>query len=79
MKNKNFYIAVTAEENNKYYSYMIIYHNCNNLLSTLKEHEHNNLIHANICSTKKEARALVELWNESYKNNGTFLFANEPF
>lgn len=78
MKNKNYYMVATVEENKKYYSYVIIYHNYNNLLSTLKEHK--NLLHVNICNTKKEARSLVDLWNDSYQKNGTYLFDGDlPF
>ena len=42
-----------------------------NLLSKL---EVNNIVVANLCDTKKKAQELVSLWNESFKNNGTYLF-----
>ena len=42
-----------------------------NLLSKL---EINNIVVANLCDTKKKAEELVNLWNESFKNNKTYLF-----
>lgn len=32
------------------------------------------MMHANICSSKREADAVARAWNESYKRNGTALF-----
>lgn len=69
---KNFYLAVTAQENGKYYSYVIRYANCNNLLATLKQHP--SLISVNVCDSKKQAEGMVEAWNKQYKANGTYLF-----
>ena len=68
---KNSYLAVTVEENGKYYAYMIKHHNSNNLLSVLKI---KGILHANICDTKKEATKIVQEWNEGYKQNGTYMF-----
>ena len=75
MKN-NSYIAVTVSENGKYYSYMIKHHNSNNLLNIAKI---KGILHANICDTKKEAERIVEQWNESYKQNGTYMFDTPQF
>ena len=68
---KNSYLAVTVEENGKYYAYMIKHHNSNNLLSVLKI---KGILHVNICDTKKEATKIVQEWNEGYKQNGTYMF-----
>lgn len=73
---KNSYIVVTVEENGKYYAYMIKHHNSNNLLSVLNI---KGILHANICDTKKEAERIVEQWNESYKQNGTYMFDTPKF
>ena len=75
MKN-NSYIAVTVSENGKYYSYMIKHHNSNNLLNISKI---KGILSANICDTKKEAERIVEQWNESYKQNGTYMFDAPQF
>ena len=34
---------------------------------------------AHLCSTKKEAEAIVTAWNESYKANGEYLFDSPAF
>lgn len=75
MKN-NLYIAITISENRKYYSYMIKHNNSNNLLNVAKI---KGILSANICDTKKEAERIVEQWNESYKQNGTYMFDTPQF
>ena len=75
MKN-NLYIAITVSENRKYYSYMIKHNNSNNLLNVAKI---KGILSANICDTKKEAERIVEQWNESYKQNGTYMFGTPQF
>lgn len=75
MKN-NLYIAITVSENRKYYSYMIKHNNSNNLLNVAKI---KGILSANICDTKKEAERIVEQWNESYKQNGTYMFDAPQF
>lgn len=71
---KNFYIAVTVEENEKYYSYVIKVSESDNLLCKLKIP---NIVNATIFPTKKKAAEVVTLWNDSYKTNGTYYF-DEP-
>ena len=44
-----------------------------NLLSVLNMYE--GIKHANICTTKREADTIAAAWNDSYKRNGTYLFA----
>ena len=75
MKN-NLYIAITVSENRKYYSYMIKHNNSNNFLNVAKI---KGILSANICDTKKEAERIVEQWNESYKQNGTYMFDTPQF
>ena len=77
--NKSIYLAATSEENGKYYSYVIKTYKNYNLLTELEAHKRNNLIHANICNSKKEAYRLVEFWNNCYKENGTYLFYTPSF
>ena len=74
MKIKNFYIAITIEENGKFWSYVIKHSATSNLLSTLKI---KNIINATLYNTKKEAAAVVSLWNTEYIMNGASLFFNE--
>ena len=68
---KNFYIAIQIKENDKFYAYTIKVNTMDNILSKL---EINNIVAANICATKKNAEEIVYLWNESFRNNGTYLF-----
>ena len=53
----------------KYYASVIRESRANNLLWIMRRY--NKAIHANVCSTKKEAEALAQAWNEAYENNGT--------
>ena len=69
---KNFYIAIQQKyNNNKFFAYTIKVNSSDNLLSKLKN---SNIICANLCETKKKAEETVDLWNESFIENGTFLF-----
>ena len=70
---KNYYVAVSIQENEKYYAYAIKVNESDNLLSKLKI---KGIMHANICNTKKHAESVVNHWNDAYKNNGTYLFDN---
>lgn len=72
---KKYYIAVTIQENEKYYSYVLPVYENDNLLSKLKiKNAHN----AMICSTKKHAGEIVDIWNKTYKQNGSYLFDDGP-
>ena len=68
---KNTYIAVTVQENGKYYAYAVPVSGSDNLLSRLAI---KGITHANICENKKETAQVVEMWNASYKDNGTYMF-----
>ena len=71
---KKYYIAVTIKENEKYYSYVLPVPESNNLIAALKI---KNIYNAMICNTKKSAGEIVNAWNETYKNNNSYLF-DEP-
>lgn len=68
---KNFYFAVTIEENGKYYSYVVKISSSDNALSRLKM---KGILQANIYPTKKQAAETVERWNAVYKANKQYLF-----
>jgi hypothetical protein len=72
---KNFYIAVQIQENEKYYAYIVSCTDSDNLLSKLKIR---GIVSANICQTKKAARAIVEAWNEAFRYTGIYLFDTMP-
>ena len=69
---KNYYFAVTAEVNEKYYSFVIQASTNDNLLSKFSD---KRLLHVNICETRKAAVELVRFWDECHRKNGTYLFA----
>lgn len=69
---KNIYIAATVKEKGKYYSCVIKAGESDNLLSVLSGVK--GLISANIWP-KARAEKAVEIWNNSYKANGNYLFA----
>lgn len=68
---KYFYIAVTIQENGKYYSYVVKANNQENLLSKLKI---KNIVTATVAATKQQADALVNCWNLIAKRNNEYLF-----
>lgn len=68
---KNFFIAIQIEENKKYYAYTLKVSSSDNLLSKLQI---KNITVANICKTEKEAKSIVESWNEIFKANDNYLF-----
>lgn len=54
-----------------YASYFCVSEN-DNLLAKLNSWY--GIQYANICPTKKRAEEIVNIWNEGYKKNGTYLF-----
>lgn len=72
---KNLYFAAVKTENGKNYAYVIKVPVDTNILTVIKQHNP-KILHT--CETQKQARELVTLWNKSYKNNGTYMFDNEP-
>lgn len=71
MKKKISYITVQVTENGKNYAYAVKVSESDNLLSKLAI---KGITAANLCSTKKEAEEVVTAWDESFKNNGSFMF-----
>ena len=74
MTNKCFYIAVIFQQDGKNYAYAIKCATADNLCYKLARP---GIIAANICATKKAAAELVHAWNNSFLENGTYLFARE--
>lgn len=72
---KNIYFAAVTTKNGKNYAYAIRVPVNTNILNIIKQHNP-KILHT--CETKKQARDFVTLWNESYKNNGTYMFDDEP-
>ena len=68
---KYFYIVIQVKENNKYYAYTLKVSETDNLLSKLTI---KNIISANICQTKKQAREIIEYWNNNFIKENKFMF-----
>lgn len=71
---KYFYLAITINDNNNHYSYVLQASENENVYSVLKRIP--GIMSANICRTRKEAHEIVDFWNEAYKKNGTYKFDN---
>lgn len=67
-----YYIAVTEQHDNKHIAYVIKATSSDNLLSKLSNP---HFIYANAYGTRKKAEEVVAHWNQSYRDNGTYLFA----
>ena len=67
-----YYIAVTEKHDNKHIAYVIKATSSDNLLSKLSNP---HLIYASAYDTLKKAGEVAEMWNQSYRDNGTYLFA----
>lgn len=81
---KNFYMTVSVvvestltDNPGGNCAYMVKFTSSDNLKSVLDRI--GGLKAANMCATKKEAKELVETWNEAYKQNGTYAFSNLAF
>ena len=70
--NKNIFLALTVEENGKFYSWAYKVSSRNNLCDVLARIE--NLVSANVCDSCSKAKEIVSAWNDTYKANGTYLF-----
>ena len=76
---KNTYIAAVTTENEKHYAYIIKIPGNANAWHILKDHNKHNSLHiAHICETRKQAREVVQQWNEAYKSNGSYMFDDGP-
>ena len=81
---KNFYMTVSVvvestltDNPGGNCAYMVKFTSSDNVKSVLDRI--GGLKAANMCATRKEAKELVEIWNEAYKQNGTYAFSNLAF
>ena len=75
-KHKYFWMAVTEEENGKYFSHAWRFSENDNIKSVLATFK--NLAYANVMPTKKRAVEVARYWNECHKKNGTYMFDDAP-
>lgn len=72
------YIAVSVEvEPGKMYAYAVKLSEAENIKAKLESIS--GLMYGNVYPTKKRAAEVVNGWNEAYKRNGSFAFANPAF
>ena len=74
MKNK--YFVISIKENQKNYAYVIKTNKNDNILCKINVKNANFVL---LADTKKEAYKIAENWNQSFKNNGSYLFDTPTF
>lgn len=67
---KNYYLAASDTKAGKNFAYVLEAGSSNNLLYVLAGRS--NLKYVNICDSKKEAKKIVDFWNDCYKKNDTY-------
>jgi hypothetical protein len=68
---RNNYFAIVIKEGDKLYSYALRVTSNYNIVSALNIKD----IHiAHLCPTKKRCEEIVKEWNQSFKDNGTYLY-----
>lgn len=65
-------IAESRETPGTYCAYGIPIQEGTNILALLKQHP--DLTQAELCTTKKECRRLVDYWNQCFRDNGTHTY-----
>ena len=73
---KYYWIAAQIKENGKSYAYALRVSTSDNLLSKLIRE---SIVADKLCATKKQAAEIVTAWNEGYKANGSYMFADPAF
>lgn len=66
---KYHYIAISTQNDGKNFASVLRVAETDNLVFSLQI---SGITAANICSTRKEAKKIVDFWNECYKKNKTF-------
>lgn len=74
MKSK--YFVISIKENNKNYAYVMKTSKSDNILYKINVKNANYVL---LADTKKEACKIAENWNQSFKNNGSYLFDAPTF
>ena len=76
----NHFLVCTVKENKKYFAFTVTVSESENLVSVFERYK--GLITVNFTETKKRAKEIADLWNESFKKNGTYLYspvAKKPY
>ena len=73
---KNRYFVVSIKENEKNYAYVIKTNKNDNILYKINV---KNASFVLLADTKKEAYKIAENWNQSYKDNGSYMFNTPGF
>lgn len=75
---KYYYYAIDeVDENGNRYAHARKLGEGTNLVKFCKDYPNIDIM--KLCRTKKEAFEIVKAWNEVYKANGCYMFANAPF
>ena len=68
-----FYMAATQKYGGKFRAFVIAATRYDNLVHVLTGY--GGIVIVNLCKTKCEAEAVVDDWNESFRENGTYMYA----
>ena len=71
---KNIFLVITDTIDGFNTSYAVKIPGCYDLYHALKGYK--NMSGATVCTTWKGAQELAAFWNESYINNGSYIFAH---
>ena len=69
-----FYFACIKEQDGKRYATVECVSDCESVLWKLAGYES-----ANAMPTKKKAHEVVDFWNDCFRKNGTYMFADSTF
>lgn len=70
-----YYVVAVKNKEDKNYAFAQKVHRCNNLYGFFERYTAGEEITSiNNCVTFKEAKILAEAWNETYKENGTYIY-----
>ena len=70
-------LQINDEENKGFYAFAVPITESDNVCFAIDRYNSatQTVMHANIFTTKKKTREVVEAWNEAYKRNGTYAFS----
>lgn len=74
--NSYVWYVLTREKDGKRYAHAFRLRSNYNIASFVKDYP--DIEWMNSCPTKKFAESLAQAWNDSFKNNGTYMFSDGP-
>lgn len=69
---KNIYLVFSETKDGKHYAHSETIRTGENLMNHIKRYPAADIIH--VCETATQAAYLAVEWNQSYKDNGTYMY-----